>query len=274
MPEGHVIHRLARTLNDGFRGGPVAVSSPQGRFARAASLLDGHRIRLAEAYGKHLFIHFEDTVGPEATVYIHLGLIGQLRFEPVDTQKGQIRLRIVDPTSTCAAHLRGPQFCRLIDREEFQTILARTGPDPLRDDADVASLTTAVRSSRRSIGTLLMDQKLFAGVGNIYRAEALFRQGISPFIPGKDLSEQEVRGIWDDLVELMAKGVEEGEINTVRSEHLPDRMGRKPRVDDHGGEVYVYRRAGLECYVCGHLISEQVLQGRNLFWCRHCQPER
>lgn len=69
----------------------------------------------------------------------------------------------------------------------------------------------------------------------------------------------------------MNYGVEHGRIDTVRAEHSPEAMGREPRKDDHGGEVYVYRRAGLPCYVCGTPIAEQVMEGRNLFWCPTCQ---
>ena len=78
--------------------------------------------------------------------------------------------------------------------------------------------------------------------------------------------------VWDDLVVLMAEGVETGTIDTVRPEHTPEAMGRPPRADDHGGEVYVYRRAGQACLVCGSRVRTEILVGRNLFWCAHCQP--
>ena len=116
-----------------------------------------------------------------------------------------------------------------------------------------------------------MDQHLFAGVGNIYRAEVLFRQNISPFIAGNELDRHEFDVIWEDLVELMRAGVPTARIDTVRPEHTPEAMGRAPRKDDHGGEVYVYRRAGMPCYICGELIAEKKLEGRNLFWCPTCQ---
>ena len=71
MPEGHVLHRLARTLNADFRSGPVEVTSPQGRFATEASLIDGTRLLEASAHGKHLFISF----GHEPDAPEHLSLI-------------------------------------------------------------------------------------------------------------------------------------------------------------------------------------------------------
>ncbi|QPK83213.1 Fpg/Nei family DNA glycosylase [Corynebacterium qintianiae] len=264
MPEGHVIHRLAAHLNSRFRGGPLAISSPQGRFE--TSLIDASSLALAEAHGKHLFMTFSTG----HIVYVHLGLIGSFRFEPAADVWGQIRLRLVAGEE--AANLRGPQFCRYVSPADMQGILDRTGEDPLREDAAPADLFARVGASKRAIGSLMMDQKMFAGVGNIYRAEALFRQGISPFLPGNALTRVEFDAIWADLVALMRYGVDHGRIDTVRDEHSPDAMGRDPRKDDHGGEVYVYRRAGEPCFVCGAPISVRKVEGRNLFWCPGCQP--
>ncbi|WP_257181740.1 Fpg/Nei family DNA glycosylase [Corynebacterium cystitidis] len=268
MPEGHVIHRLVRRLNDDFRGQPLSVTSPQGRFSQESAVLDGSQIAQAEAFGKHLFIDF-DVDAPAHIVYIHLGLIGQVRFEPIDDRWGQMRLRI--EAGKQAANLRGPQFCRLITEVERDTIVARVGEDPIRNDANPDALWQRVHRSRRTIGAMLMDQSMFAGVGNIYRAEVLFRQKISPFMLGTQLDRAEFDAIWADLVFLMRLGVKQGEINTVRGEHMPQTMGRAARDDDHGGEVYVYRRAGEPCYVCATPVSFQVMQGRNLFWCPTCQ---
>jgi len=70
----------------------------------------------------------------------------------------------------------------------------------------------------------------------------------------------------------MAEGVRTGRIDTVRPEHTPEAMGRPPREDDHGGEVYVYRRTGMPCHVCGSTVRTGELVGRNIFWCPRCQP--
>lgn len=279
MPEGHIIHHLARRLNREFGGRPVRATSPQGRFA--AEAIDGATLREAEAWGKHLFLHFADA----PCVHIHLGLIGKLYFEPADASWGQIRLHLeladaaladdalADADSAkVAANLRGPQWCRLITDEEYAA--AKQGQDPIRPDARPEEVLSKVARSKRSIASLLMDQKLFAGVGNIYRAETLFRLQISPFAPGNELSALQREAIWADLVELMQAGVDPARIDTVRPEHTPEAMGRAPRKDDHGGEVYVYRRAGMPCYVCGSDIAQRSLEGRNLFWCPTCQAAR
>ena len=117
-----------------------------------------------------------------------------------------------------------------------------------------------------------MDQTVVAGVGNVYRAELLFRHRIHPLRPGRTLRSGQWQAMWDDLVVLMAEGVRTGTIDTVRPEHEPEAMGRPPRDDDHGGEVYVYRRTGQPCHVCGRAVSTTVLGARNLFWCSRCQP--
>jgi endonuclease VIII len=94
---------------------------------------------------------------------------------------------------------------------------------------------------------------------------------MDPYRPGNTLRVGQWRAMWDDLVVLMREGVRTGRIDTVRDEHTPEAMGRPPRRDDHGGEVYVYRRNGMPCHVCGRAVRTAELQGRNLFWCSHCQ---
>lgn len=116
-----------------------------------------------------------------------------------------------------------------------------------------------------------MDQKVVAGVGNVYRAEVLFRHRVDPYRTGQSLTPAEWDAIWHDLVDLMREGVRNNRIDTVRPEHTPEAMGRPPRVDDHGGEVYVYRRANLPCHICGGEIRTADLAARNLFWCPACQ---
>lgn len=269
MPEGHTLHRLAGELTATFGGRVVAASSPQGRFAESAALVDGQVVIGAEAWGKHLFIAYPD----ERFVHVHLGLYGRFdvhgAVEDVPDPVGQVRLRLA--TSASYADLRGATACELLTRAERDAIVARSGPDPLRDDADPGVAWERIRRSRAPIGGLLMDQSVLAGVGNVYRAEVLFRHRIDPYRPGNTLRAAQWRAIWDDLVVLMREGVRTGRIDTIRPEHTPEAMGRPPRRDDHGGEVYVYRRNGMACHVCGRSVRTAELQGRNLFWCGQCQ---
>ncbi|QBR93924.1 Fpg/Nei family DNA glycosylase [Nocardioides euryhalodurans] len=275
MPEGHTLFRIAGELRDAFGGLPTAVSSPQGRFAADAALVDGAVLLGAESAGKHLFVAFEG----DRLVHVHLGLIGQLDtrtgLTDVPLPVGQVRLRLQArrPDGLAYADLRGAIICELVDPARRDRVLAGLGPDPLREDAEPDRAWQRIRRSARPIGALLLDQKVLAGVGNVYRAEVLFRHRIHPLRPGRTLRVGQWQAMWDDLVLLLAEGVRLGRIDTVRPEHTPEAMGRPPRRDDHGGEVYVYRRTGQPCLVCGRAVRTEELEGRNLFWCPGCQPK-
>lgn len=270
MPEGHTLYRLAADLREAFGDRAVHASSPQGRFAESAALIDGHVLESSESAGKHLFL----TLSDDLVVHVHLGLIGSFRvaFGPVPEPVGAIRLRLENETAY--ADLRGAIVCELVTGPQADVVKDRLGPDPLRDDADPDRAFRRIRVSQKPIGALLMDQTVLAGVGNVYRAETLFRARLHPLTPGTKISRRRWNAMWDDLVELMAYGVDTGRIDTVRPEHDPLLMGREARRDDHGGEVYVYRRHGQVCHVCSRTIKTQVLEGRNLFWCPTCQRRR
>jgi endonuclease VIII len=268
MPEGHTLLRLARDLEEAFGGRPVRVSSPQGRFAADAALVDGVVCVGARSAGKHLFVE----LAGERFIHVHLGLIGKFDIgpAPVPVPVGQVRLRLQNDTAY--ADLRGATQCDLIGPERRDQIVDQLGEDPLDPDADPARVWQRITRSHRPVGDLLMDQTVLAGVGNVYRAEILFRHRIHPLRPGTTLRRGQFQAMWVDLVELMQYGVRTGRIDTVRPEHTPEAMGRPPRQDDHGGEVYVYRRHGQPCLVCGSRVRTETLAGRNLFWCARCQP--
>ncbi|MFJ9035796.1 Fpg/Nei family DNA glycosylase [Streptomyces sp. NPDC102406] len=271
MPEGHTIHRLAQDHAERFAGRTARADSPQGKFSDAAALLTGQELTRAEAHGKHLFLGFGAPQDP-AWVHIHLGLFGKytLGEAPAPPPTDTVRLRLLN--EAYYSDLRGPTTCALITDAEKRAIHERLGPDPLRPGDDPAKAYARISRSRTSIAALLMDQKVIAGVGNVYRAEVLFRHGIDPYTPGKDVTRDQLAAIWDDLVALMREGVRLNRIDTVRPEHTPEAMNRPPRVDDHGGEVYVYRRAAQLCHLCGTPVRTAELAARNLFWCPTCQP--
>jgi endonuclease-8 len=266
VPEGNVIHNQARRLRRLFAGRIVSVDSPQGRFAADATLVSGRQVTRIEAHGKHLFIGFDNGVW----IHVHLGLFGKWRIArgELPEPRGELRMRIWDDEGY--AELRGPTRCVVIDQQAKQAAVARIGPDPIRK-ADPEPAWSRVQRSNAPIGSLLMNQQVFAGVGNIYRAEVLFRHNISPFRPGSRVSRSEFDGMWEDLVLLMSAGTKRGRIDTVRPEHMPEVMGRAKREDRHGGEVYVYRRDGRECYLCGSIVEMADMQGRKLYWCPGCQ---
>lgn len=263
MPEGPTLHRLAQVHRRRFGRHPVAVSSPQGRFADGAAAVDGRVLRDASAWGKHLFHHYAGGL----VVHVHLGLYGTFSESavPMALPVGQVRMRMVG--AQFGTDLRGPTACEVIDEASVDSVIARLGPDPLVPGTQPELAWTRASKSRRPIGALLMDQAVIAGVGNVYRSELLFRHGIDPFRPGVQVRSAEFERLWADLVELMRVALRRGKIVTMRPE------------DDHGApgyapgrpRTYVYRRAGEPCRVCGSTVQRAVLEGRNVFWCPSCQ---
>jgi endonuclease-8 len=267
VPEGHTLHRLARLHRRRYVGHPVSVSSPQGRFATSAEVVDGRVLERTEAHGKHLFHHY----GPDLVVHVHLGLYGKFgdTARPVEEPWGLVRLRLVGPTHF--ADLRGPTACELITDHEVAAIHARLGADPLRRDADPDRAWARISRSRAPLATLLMDQTVIAGVGNVYRAEVLFRQGLDPQLPGRDLRREQWDEVWADLVALLKDGVRRGKIETLRPEHDPRLLKPADRGALCARKVYAYRRTGEPCLVCGTPIAHVAHLARNLFWCPTCQ---
>lgn len=150
----------------------------------------------------------------------------------------------------------------------MKALLARLGPDPLKPRADPAQAWLRLSRSRTAVAALLMDQTVLAGVGNVYRAEVLFRAGLSPFRMGRDVSSEEFRALWNDLVPLMRLGVRDGRIVTTLPADRPPGRRRSPTRDD---AHYVYRRTGEPCRRCATPIRTELLVARNLYWCPYCQ---
>ena len=259
MPEGHTVHRTANHFNKKFAGAKVSVVSPQGRFSDSA-FINGTSLLSAKAIGKQLFLFFDSAI-----LRIHLGIYGKWGFSEVDElpePKGQVRARFVRGNQL--ADLRGPTACELLTHEQYQQILDRLGPDPLDPSADRVRFVEKVARSSVTIGQLLMDQSVISGIGNVYRAELLFRANLNPHTPGKLVPKEIVEAIWDDAVLLMPLGVKTGFMLT-REGFLKE---KNKKVDRY----YVYKREGLPCRECGNLISIEILATRKLYFCSSCQP--
>ena len=181
---------------------------------------------------------------------------------------GQVRLRLL--TDQTCADLRGPTACELQSAEDVVAAIAKLGPDPLVDDPAEGEerFVTRVRKGSTPIGLLLMDQSVVSGIGNVYRAELLFRARLNPHTPGRDVPEDTVRALWRDWTRLLAIGVETGQMMTM-DDLDPDayRRAMAHRDDRH----WVYHRAGLPCRVCGTAIVVEEAAGRKLYWCPRCQ---
>ncbi|WP_375384160.1 Fpg/Nei family DNA glycosylase [uncultured Microbacterium sp.] len=181
---------------------------------------------------------------------------------------GQVRLRLL--TEITCADLRGPTACELQTPDEMLATIAKLGPDPLVDDiADgEARFTEVVRRKPTPIGQLLMDQSVVSGIGNVYRAELLFRTRQNPHTPGREVREEVVRDLWRDWVRLLSIGVETGQMMTMDDlDPAAYRAAMASRHDRH----WVYHRAGLPCRVCGTEIVVEEMATRKLYWCPSCQ---
>lgn len=270
MPEGHTIHRAARLQRALLRGRPAVADSPQGRFAEGAALLDGRALRTVDAWGKHLFYRWT----PDATLHVHLGLFGRFRThrregpeEPLPPTTMGTRLRLV--TADAVLQLSGPTACELLDPPAEAALLARLGPDPLRGDADPERAWAALQRRTIPIGAALLDQRVLCGIGNVYRAEALFVAGIAPQRGARALAREEFLRLWATVVAMLQAGERSGRIVTVEPAEVGARSrSRIPRRD----AVYVYHRAGRPCRRCGTTILAEPMAAREMSWCPRCQP--
>jgi len=335
VPEGHSVHRIARQFALHFVGHRVSVSSPQGRFAAGAAILDGLTITDSQAVGKQLFLEFaEDESAPRHWLRVHLGIYGawdfagditadattaaakgrmgqtgmrgipdaaddpgsaddnedslhsigaprRTRLRMAESEKpgeelatfppepiGQVRVRLL--TKDAVADLRGPTACEVLDPAEVAAVIARLGPDPLVDSSAAAEdrVVETIRRKPTPIGILLMDQSVLSGVGNVYRAELLYRARLNPHTPGKSVSEDVIRGLWRDWVHLLNVGVQTGQMLTMDDLSDADYAKALASRDDRH---WVYHRAGLPCRTCGTNIVLEVAAARKLYWCPKCQ---
>lgn len=271
MPEGNTIHRFARDQTRDLAGRVVRVSSPQGRFAREARRLDRKTFLEAEAYGKHLFHHWRGGL----VVHMHLGMAGHFRRFRGDAPEPRptVRMRLAVPGLTI--DLIGPPTCELITENERLEVEARLGPDPLGRNAGREGLArfhaAVTRRPDRAIGDALLDQRVAAGVGNIYRIEALFLRGIHPLTPVKRLAASDVEALWKTLTTLLRRGLREGTVTVDPSESLHP-LAMPERAETEEDDFYVYGAA--TCRRCGGRVSVFPLSGRRMYACPTCQPRR
>ena len=263
MPEGHTIHRLARELTRDLVGGALAVSSPQGRAAATAALLERGTLARIDPYGKHLFLRWKNGL----TLHVHLGMYGKFhRFEPPGPEpRPTVRLRLAG--ERLVVDLIGPTVCALIEPGEEARLRGRLGPDPLARGTRPELAWERLRRRRTAVGAALLDQSVLAGVGNVYRAEALFVHGIDPCRPASTLTREEFDALWATLAGMLRHGVRDGRIITVDPTEFGYR--RRSRIPPEQAR-YVYRQPF--CRRCRTPVDRFLLAGRWAYRCPHCQP--
>ena len=294
MPEGHSVHRIAAQFARHFVGSSCRISSPQGRFGDA-SLIDGHTIVRSYAVGKHLFLEFDTG----DSLHVHLGIYGAWDFAGVvqldDNASigaprrtrlrmgehdiggvetgvfppdpiGQVRVRIL--TADAVADLRGPTVCEVVSAAHVAEILDDLGPDPLVDRKGEERFLARAKRTGTPIGRALMNQKIVAGIGNVYRAEMLFRARLSPYFPSNSLPDETLRALWKDWVGLLSIGVKTGQMLTMDGLTPAQKRAALANRDDRH---WVYRRAGEPCRICGTPIVLDIMEARKLYFCPTCQ---
>ncbi|MEM9342515.1 MAG: DNA-formamidopyrimidine glycosylase family protein [Pseudomonadota bacterium] len=257
MPEGHTIHRAARDHLALIGGQRVAATSPQRRFEDGAAVLDGAVCERTEAVGKHLLYHFANG----QVLHIHLGLGGYFRVfeQPVGPPREVVRVRL--ESATHAIDIIGPNTCELIAADDMDAFRMRYGPDLLAERPEPERAIARIRKSRAPIARLLMDQKVIAGIGNIYRTEILWLRRVHPMTRGVDMTELELRGLWDEMRELLQVGVETNAIITT---------GKRGRARKRVGErTNIFGKK--TCPACKGAIVKETLSGRTLYHCPTCQ---
>lgn len=179
---------------------------------------------------------------------------------------GQVRVRIL--ADDAVADLRGPTVCEVLSPIGVERVRNDLGPDPLVDKKGEERFVERCRSTSTPIGRALMNQKIVAGIGNVYRAEMLFRARLSPFAVTKTLPDETLRELWRDWVKLLGIGVKTGQMLTM------DRMSaaqRRAALANRDDRHWVYRRAGEPCRECGTNIVMEMMEARKLYFCPQCQ---
>lgn len=261
MPEGHSIFRYASEHRELLSGRQVVATSPQGRFRKGAARISGRELLDVATHGKHLFYRWKRA----ETLHVHLGLYGKFRTFESDPPPPTPGTRLALVANGVTIYLAGPTVCELITPSQEESIRTRLGPDPLQSGTRGNNRAAfAANLSRRSIpiGAAILDQTVIAGIGNIYRAEALFLTGINPATPANQLGPELSAELWKTSVRLLKRGVRQGRIVTI-----PRPRARGDRIDN----LYVYQRERFACRKCGGPISSGEMANRRIWWCGTCQ---
>jgi len=269
MVEGHGCHRVAAAHRKKLLNLVFAASSPNGRFADGARAIDAKALLDVQVHGKNLFYFFgkarSSPLDFTDVVHIHFGMSGQFRVAAAASEpatKSTTRLRLESSCGTWVAHLSA-MTVRHGGEKLYTDAIAKLGPDPLRADAQPELLFARMRKSRKSVGLALMDQSMVAGIGNIYRAEILFKAGVHPEQKCSSIAQPKADEIWRHSVALLQRGFVTGSILTVDD---ADAAAMGPPWTRR----YVYNHSS--CGRCGSDIKSWAMANRTAYACEVCQP--
>ncbi len=231
------------------------------------------RGRMGQTAGKGTVVGAHEdslaSIGAPRRTRLRIGESEQHGGHPVEFPPepiGQVRVRLL--TTDTVADLRGPTVCEVVDKTRVAAILDDLGPDPLVGTDGEDRFLARVARTATPIGRALMNQKIVAGIGNVYRAEMLFRARLSPFVPANSLDDETLRALWNDWVGLLKIGVKTGQMLTMDGMTAAQKRAALANRDDRH---WVYRRAGEPCRVCGTAIVMDIMEARKLYFCPKCQ---
>eukprot|EP00045_Choanoeca_perplexa_P013230 m.148469 g.148469 ORF g.148469 m.148469 type:complete len:465 (-) comp16283_c0_seq3:126-1520(-) len=268
MVEGHSCHRVAEAHKKTLLNKKFKAISPNKRFTDGAKAINQQPLSRIEVHGKNLFYFFgtpKEDGRVDTIVHIHFGMAAEFATHDASTAPDPTettRLRLEHADSQLVAHLSA-MTVRLIDSAVYKAKVDELGEDPLRSDANPEALFERVVKSKKSIGALLMDQGYFAGVGNIYRAEILFKAGVHPEIKGSAITRAQFNPIWQHSVLLLQRGFECGSILTVDPEEA-EKLN-KPQL-----RRYIYNQK--HCGRCDGRVTAWSMHARTCYACVACQP--
>ena len=240
--------------------------------------LKGARFNDLSRRGKFLlFTLSAGELSETITLVGHLGMTGRMYFLPKSSTL---------PKHTAVWMDLGDKLFVFEDTRYFGRLTLETamidglGPEPLSDDWTPDSFADALRISRQPIKVKLLDQRIVAGVGNIYASEALFRSGISPKISGQRLDKEQIFRLWQSVREVLSEAIERGssqELNYASGSNRLDDFfyfGRSAGQLDSSEHFSVYGRFGQPCFNCDHPIRRMVQVARSTFYCSRCQASK
>ncbi len=262
MPEGDTIHRAAAALAAALIGRELtAVGGTSPEVRRRADRLVGSTVTEVTAVGKHLLIHLEGDV----TIRTHQGMSGSWRlYRPGEAWRRPAgAARVVLETAEWQAVCFAAPIIQVERRRVVERAVADLGPDVAVADFDHDEFLRRASTAPpdRLVADLLLDQQILAGVGNVYKAEVLFLEGIHPARPIATLGPAELGALGRRAHRLVRANLGGGRRTTTGDR----RSGR---------ETWVYGRAGRPCRRCGARIEEEWLgsPSRRTAWCPGCQP--
>ena len=267
MPELPVVEVFRRHIDDTCKGRvieEVLIHDPKmlaGISGDAFSArTKGARILSAERHGKHLLIR----LAPAGWITMHFGLTGSLRHldsaeaEPPYTR---IRFGFADGHHLAYVNLRRIGAVGLVDAADRFISAERLGPDALDPRFDLAAFERVLAGRKRDLKSVLMDQALIAGIGNIYSDEILFQAGIHPKARADRLDADIRRRLFQQIKHVLKTAVERGAGAELAADALP-RLFLLPQ-----------RKKGGRCPRCGSDIRTIKFSGRTAYYCPHCQAE-